>query len=63
MLDYETAVVLGVISEGSVDKVLDGKQYNRRVRLHKLEYKSLIRRVLTVFRKAKDQLQSTSPKP
>ena len=32
----------GVIAEGSINKVLDGKQYNRDVRLHKLTYETLM---------------------
>ena len=31
----ELAVQSDVLAEGSVDKVLNGKQYNRAVRLHK----------------------------
>ena len=33
----------GVITEGSINKVLDGKQYNKTVRLHKLTYETLMR--------------------
>ena len=32
----------GVIAEGSINKVLYGKQYNRAVRLHKLTYETLM---------------------
>ncbi|KAG1660989.1 putative ATP-dependent RNA helicase DDX46 [Nymphon striatum] len=39
----DLAVESGVIAEGSIDKVLDGKQYNRGVRLHKLTYEALMR--------------------
>ena len=39
----DLAVESGVIAEGSIDKVLDGKQYNREVRLHKLMYEALMR--------------------
>lgn len=39
----DLAVESGIIAEGSVDKVLDGKQYNRGVRLHKLVYEALMR--------------------
>ena len=39
----DLAVESGVIVEGSIDNVLDGKQYNRAVRLHKLIYEALIR--------------------
>ena len=31
----DMAVESGVIAEGSINKVLEGKQYNRAVRLHK----------------------------
>ncbi|KAG1693954.1 A disintegrin and metalloproteinase with thrombospondin motifs adt-1 [Nymphon striatum] len=41
----DLAVESGVIAEGSIDKVLDGKQYNRGVRLHKLIYEALMRLV------------------
>ena len=37
----ELAVQSEVVSEGSIDKVLIGKQYNRAVHLHKLTYKAL----------------------
>ena len=39
----ELAVQSEVIAEGSIDKVLAGKQYNRAVRLHKIVYESLMR--------------------
>ena len=39
----DLAVESGVIAKGSTNKVLDGKQYNRAVRLHKLTYETLIR--------------------
>jgi len=39
----DLAVESGVIAEGSINKVLDGKQYNRGVRLHKLTYEALMR--------------------
>jgi len=45
----DLAVESGVIAEGSVDKVLDGKQYNRGVRLHKLIYKALMHLVWNGF--------------
>ena len=34
----ELAVQSKVVAEGSIEKVLMGKQYNRAVRLHKLTY-------------------------
>ena len=39
----DLAVQSGVIAEGSINKVLDGKQYDRAVRLHKLTYETLMR--------------------
>ena len=39
----DLAVESGVIAAGSVDKVLEGKHYNRAVRFHKLMYEALIR--------------------
>ena len=33
---HDIAVKSGFIAEGSINKVLEGKQYNRVVRLHKL---------------------------
>jgi hypothetical protein len=38
----DLAVESGVIAEGSIAKVLEGKQYNRAVRLHKLTYEALM---------------------
>ncbi|KAG1659941.1 Choline O-acetyltransferase [Nymphon striatum] len=45
----DLAVESGVIGEGSIDKVLDGKQYNRGVRLHKITYEALMRLVWKGF--------------
>ena len=39
----ELAVQSDVVAEGSIDKVLIGKQYNRAVPLHKLTYEALMR--------------------
>ena len=39
----DLAIESGVIGEGSIDKVLEGKQYNRAVRLHNLTYEALLR--------------------
>lgn len=39
----ELAVESGIIVEGSVQAVLEGRQYNRGVRLHKLVYEALLR--------------------
>ena len=45
----DLAVESGIIAEGSVDKVLDGKKYNRGVRLHKLVYEASMRLAWTQF--------------
>ena len=45
----ELAVQSEVVAEGSIDKVLSGKQYNRAVRLHKLTYEALMRLLLKEF--------------
>ena len=39
----DLAVEPGVIAEGSITKVLEGKQYNRAVRLHTLTCEALMR--------------------
>ena len=39
----DLAVESGVIAEGSIDNVLQGKQYARGVRLHKITYEALMR--------------------
>lgn len=39
----DIAVEAEVIAEGSIAKVLEGKQYNRGIRLHKLMYEALMR--------------------
>ena len=39
----DLSVQSGIISEGSVAKVLDGHMYNRAVRVHKLVYEALMR--------------------
>lgn len=55
----DLAVESGVIAEGSINKVLDGKQYNRAVRLHKLMFEALMRVAwrgfCTQFRKGTEQ--------
>ena len=45
-----------VIAEGSVDKALSGKMYNRRVRLYKLAYKTITRKLFDgiVLKKEED---------
>ena len=45
----ELAVQSDVLAEGSVDKVLSGKQYNRHVRLHKVAYEALMKLLLKEF--------------
>ena len=39
----------GAIAEGSVNKVLEGRQYNRGVRVHKLVYEACMRIIWTTF--------------
>ncbi|KAG0716542.1 hypothetical protein GWK47_009438 [Chionoecetes opilio] len=39
----DLCVESGVIAEGSVSGVMDGRRYNRAVRLHKLVYEALMR--------------------
>lgn len=39
----DLAIESGVIAEGSIDKVLEGKHYNRAIRFHKLMYKAYMR--------------------
>ena len=38
----DLAVESGIIAEGSADAALEGRQYNRAVRLHKLVYETLM---------------------
>ena len=45
----ELAVQRDVVAKGSVDKALNGKQYNRAVRLHKCVYEALMRLLLKKF--------------
>ena len=45
----DLAVESGVIAAGSIEKVLEGKQYNRAVRFHKLTYEALMRLVYVGF--------------
>ena len=46
----DLCVESGVIAEGSVAGVLDGRRYNRGVRLHKLMYEALVRLAQQGFR-------------
>ena len=39
----DVAIESGIIAEGSVGSVLDGKQYNRGVRLHNIKHEALMR--------------------
>ena len=39
----DLSVESGVIADGSIAGVLDGKKYNRAIRLHKLVYEALLR--------------------
>ena len=45
----DLAVELGVIAEGSINRVLEGKQYNRAVRFHKLTYEAVMRLIWNGF--------------
>ena len=38
-----------VVAEGSIERVLEGKNYNRAVRLHKMVYEALFRTLLNNF--------------
>lgn len=40
----------GVIAEGSVTGVMEGRKYNRAVRLHKLVYEAMMRLAWKAFR-------------
>ena len=39
----DLAVESGIVAEGSVEKVMNGKKYNRAVQFHKLVYEALLR--------------------
>ena len=43
------SVEYGVIADGSIAGVLDGKKYNKAIRLHKLVYEALLRLVWSGF--------------
>jgi len=45
----DLCVESGVIAEGSVAGVMDGRRYNRAVRLHKLVYETLLRQAWKGF--------------
>ena len=54
----DLAVESEVIAEGSVDRVLDGHQYNRGIRLHKLVYESL---QCLAWKRFPDWIEKTQP--
>eukprot|EP00058_Branchiostoma_floridae_P000977 XP_002586465.1 hypothetical protein BRAFLDRAFT_106667 [Branchiostoma floridae] len=45
----DLAIESGVVAEGSVSGVMDGRKYNRAVRFHKLVYEALLRLVWSGF--------------
>jgi len=45
----DLAVESGAIAEGSINKVVEGKQYNRAIRLHKYVYKALMQIIWKKF--------------
>ena len=45
----ELPVQSDVVAEGSMDKVISGKHYNRAVRLHKILYEALMRVLMQEF--------------
>ena len=45
----KVAVESGVVSEGSFDQTLDGRHYNRGVRLHKIMYEAFSQKILDGF--------------
>eukprot|EP00058_Branchiostoma_floridae_P015562 XP_002601050.1 hypothetical protein BRAFLDRAFT_102388 [Branchiostoma floridae] len=45
----DLAIESGVVAEGSVSGVMDGRRYNRAVRFHKLVYEALLRLVWSGF--------------
>ena len=45
----ELAVESDVVAEDSMDKAINGKRYNRDVRLHKCVYEALMRLLLKEF--------------
>ena len=46
---FGEAVQSEVVAEGSIDKVLTGKNYNRAVRLHKIIYEAVMRLLVDTF--------------
>ena len=45
----ELAIESEAVAEGSTDRVMSGKHYNRAVRLHKVTYEALMRLLVQVF--------------
>ena len=45
----EIAIQSEALAEGSIEKVLEGENYNRAVRLHKIVYEALSRMLLDKF--------------
>ena len=43
MLVKDICIEAGIVAEGSINGVLDGKHYNRAVRVHKYIYEALMR--------------------
>ena len=46
----DMAIESGIVAEGSLSGVMDGRRYNRGVRFHKLMYEALMRLVWKGFR-------------
>ena len=45
----------GAVAEGSVGKVLSGKMYNRSIRLYKLVYEAITRKVFDIVVSTKEE--------
>jgi hypothetical protein len=54
----DIAVEIGCIAQGSIQNVLQGKQYNRGIRLHKCIYEALMR---LIYRQFVDHLKTDFP--
>jgi hypothetical protein len=54
----DLAVQSEVIGEGSIEKVLAGKQYNRAVRLHKINYEAMMRLHVDAFESSFDDTET-----
>ena len=53
----DLAVQSEVIVEGSIENVLAGKQYNRAVRLHKINYEAMMRLLVDAFESSFDDTE------